>query len=125
MKLDFEGYDIYIRPGATDMRKRAESLSFLVRSEMGRDPLSRSVFLFCGRDRRRMTALVWDGNGWLELTKKLMCRGGRYRWPSTGKAAECVSADDVREMLRGGDPWRRFPSFGSGPNDIPDEEISP
>jgi len=111
MEMDFEGYEIYLKPGVTDMRKRAESLSLVIRAEMGRDPMERSVFLFCGRDRRRIVAVVWDGDGWLEMSKKLLCPGGRYRWPKDGEAAEQVSGEDVREMLRGGDPWRRFARF--------------
>lgn len=67
-------YNIYIKPGFTDMRKRAGSLSLLVRSEMGMDPREKSIFIFCGRDKRRVTAIVWDSNGWcwspLILTKK-------------------------------------------------------
>ena len=31
-------YNIYTKPGFTDMRKRAGNLSLLVRSEMGMDP---------------------------------------------------------------------------------------
>ena len=35
------------------MRKRAGSLSLLVRSEMGMDPREKSIFIFCGRDKRQ------------------------------------------------------------------------
>lgn len=111
MFLELKDYDIYIKPGVTDMRKRGESLSFLVRSEMGMDPYSRSVFLFCGRDRKRVTAVVWDGNGWLELSKRLEC-GMCYRWPQDSSQALSVTISEIEEMLRGGDPWRRFPEFG-------------
>ena len=50
-------YNIYIKPGFTDMRKRAGSLSLLVRSEMGMDPREKSIFIFCGGNKRRVTAL--------------------------------------------------------------------
>ena len=63
-------YSIYIKPGFTDMRKRADSLSLLVRSEMGMDPMEKSIFIFCGRDKKRVTAIVWDSNGWLEFSKE-------------------------------------------------------
>ena len=39
-------YNIYIKPGFTDMRKRAGSLSLLVRSEMGMDPREKTIFIF-------------------------------------------------------------------------------
>ena len=44
MNINIEEYNIYIKPGITDLRKRAESLSFLVRNEMGLDPLEKSIF---------------------------------------------------------------------------------
>ena len=64
-------YNIYIKPGFTDMRKRAGSLSLLVRSEMGMDSRGKTIFIFCRRDKRRVTAIVWDSNGWLEFSKRL------------------------------------------------------
>jgi transposase len=110
MEINFENYDIYLKPGNTDMRKRCSSLSFLVRTAMDLDPMSRSIFIFCGGTRKRIVALVWDGNGWLELSKRLQCQG-TFIWPNSEEEALKVDAADVREMLRGGNPWRRFPSF--------------
>lgn len=107
---DFSNYIIYIRPGVTDMRKRAESLSLLVRSEMGMDPMKRSIFLFCGRDRKRISAIVWDGNGYLEISKRLLVDMS-FKWPRSEEEALMVTRDEVEEMLSGGDPWRRFPRF--------------
>ena len=68
-------YSIYIKPGFTDMRKRADSLSLLVRSEMGMDPMEKSIYIFCGRDRKRVTAIVlktteFNQNRPLILTKR-------------------------------------------------------
>ena len=102
---------IYIKPGFTDMRKRADSLSLLVRSEMGMDPMEKAIYIFCGRDRKRVTAIVWDSNGWLELSKRLACFGMSFKWPSTEREAMAATFEDIEELLRGGDPWRRFPTF--------------
>lgn len=110
MNIDIENYDIYIKPGITDMRKRADSLSILVRTEMGKDPMTKSIFLFCGKDRRRITAIVWNGNGWLEITKRLICMSGTFCWPKSEEEAEKVCLEDIIEMLKGGNPWRRFPT---------------
>ena len=111
MNINIEEYNIYIKPGVTDLRKRAESLSFLVRYEMNLDPLEKSIFIFCSKNRRRISAIVWDGNGWVEITKKLDCIGGTYCWPQSEKEAEKVTLEDIQEMWKGGNPWRRFPSF--------------
>lgn len=110
MQLNIEDYSIYIRPGNTDMRKRGDGLSLLVQTEMGVDPLTKSIFLFCGKSHKRITAIVWNGNGWLELSKKLEC-GMTFTWPKDDKAALNVTFDDIQEMLKGGNPWRRFSTF--------------
>lgn len=111
MSINIEEYDIYIKPGVTDLRKRAETLSFLVRNEMGLEPLDKSIFLFCSKNRKRIVGIVWNGNGWLEITKKLECCGGTYCWPTSEKEAEKVTLENIKEMWKGGNPWRRFPTF--------------
>lgn len=112
MNINIEEYNIYLKPGVTDLRKRAESLSFLVRTEMELDPLEKSIFIFCSKNRKRITAIVWNGDGWLEITKKLECCGyGTYCWPKSEKEAEKVTLEDIKEMWKGGNPWRRFSTF--------------
>ena len=49
MEIRLEDYQYYIRPGYTDMRKGPTSLAYLAQYEMGLEPFSKSVFLFCGR----------------------------------------------------------------------------
>ena len=97
-------YSIYIKPGFTDMRKRADSLSLLVRSEMGMDPMEKSIYIFCGRDRKRVTAIVWDSNGWMEFSKRLAWFGMSFKWPCGAEEAMSVTMADMEEMLRGGNP---------------------
>ena len=43
MNISIEENSIYIKPGVTDLRKRAESKSFLIRNKMGLDPLGKSI----------------------------------------------------------------------------------
>lgn len=72
MRIDLSDYNYFIRPGFTDMRNGPCSLTGLVSSEMGHNPYDRFVYLFCGRSRKTIKALVWDGTGWLVLTKRLV-----------------------------------------------------
>ncbi len=44
MLLQWNAYNYYIRPGKTDMRKKAHTLSMLVESEMEMNPFERSVY---------------------------------------------------------------------------------
>ena len=72
----------YCRP--TDMRKGFEGLSSLIREELGRDPLSGSLFLFTNR-RRTHAKIVWfDGSGLCVLAKRLE----RGRFPALWEIGE-------------------------------------
>ncbi len=66
MDINIEEYNIYLKIGEIDLRKRVESLSFLVRIKMELDQLEKSIFIFCSKNRKRITAIVWNGDGWLE-----------------------------------------------------------
>lgn len=51
MQINLESYSFYIKPGAVDMRKGARSLAYIVQEEMGLAPFSKSVFVFCGKNK--------------------------------------------------------------------------
>ena len=104
MEIRLEDYQYYIRPWYTDMRKGPTSLAYLVQYEMGLEPFGKSVFLFCGRSRRTVKAIVWDRNGWLCLSKRLDC-GMPFIWPRTGEDARRVRLDQVLSMLRDNALW--------------------
>jgi transposase len=71
--------DIYIACGYTDMRKSIDGLAAIVKEQFHLDPFSRSLFLFCGRHRNRMKALLWEGDGFVLLYKRL--ENGNFKWP--------------------------------------------
>ena len=48
---------IYLYNGPCDMRKSFDGLCGLVRSELGADPLSGSLFVFCNRRRNMVKVL--------------------------------------------------------------------
>jgi transposase len=58
MTVDLDAVKIYIRPGATDLRKGAKGLAVLVQEAMKLDPFSGSVYLFCNKGRDLLKA-VW------------------------------------------------------------------
>lgn len=61
------------------------------------DPFSNSLFLFCGRRRDRIKALLWEGDGFVLLYKR-MENGGGFQWPRT--AAEILSIDQPKANKR-------------------------
>lgn len=62
---------IYIACDYTDMRKSIDGLAALVREQFRMDPFSPSLFLFCGRRCDRIKALLWEGDGFVLLYKRL------------------------------------------------------
>jgi transposase len=56
-------YFLYREPA--DMRKSFDGLCGLVRSGLGRDPLSGDVFVFTNRRRTHIKLLVWDRSGFV------------------------------------------------------------
>ena len=110
MDIKLEGYDLYIRPGVTDMRKGATGLAYIVQNEMQLRPFDKAVFVFCGRSRKTIKAIVWDRNGWVELIKRLECNQ-TFRWPTSTEEATRISVDQLVGLLKGNDVWRSFPTF--------------
>jgi len=53
------------------MRKGFDALSGLVRSQMGRDPLSGEVFIFINRGRNTVKILHWERGGLVIYHKRL------------------------------------------------------
>lgn len=71
--------NIYIACGYTDMRKSINDLAGIVQQQFQLDPFSNSLFLFCGRNRNKMRALLWEGDGFVLLYKRL--EDGSFKWP--------------------------------------------
>lgn len=78
--------NIYIACGYTDMRKSIDGLAAVVQQQFQLDPFSKSLFLFCGKRRDRMKVLIWEGDGFLLLYKRL--ENGAFRWLMEGLEIE-------------------------------------
>ena len=73
--------EIYLVCGYTDMRKSIDGLRAIVEGTLKLDSKDHSLFLFCGRRCDRIKALIWEGDGYVLLYKRLDAENGRYRWP--------------------------------------------
>ena len=72
---------VYLAPGATDMRKSINGLSILVEAQMELNPFSGYLFGFCNRKRNMVKLLYWDKNGFCIWMKRL--EKERFRWPDS------------------------------------------
>ena len=90
---------MYIVTGYTDMRKGIDGLAQIVEGRLKSDIYSKAVYLFCGRSNTKMKALVWDGDGFLLLYKRL--DNGRYHWPRTEREAKHLTSQQLRWLMEG------------------------
>ncbi len=56
---------VYLVCGYTDMRRSIDGLAAIVQQNFDLEPCSGSLFLFCGKRRDRLKALLWEGDGFL------------------------------------------------------------
>jgi transposase len=62
---------IFLCRSAIDMRKGFDGLHGVVLEVLRQDPLSGDLFVFLNKRRDRLKLLVWEGDGWMVLYKRL------------------------------------------------------
>lgn len=91
---------IYIATGYTDLRKGIDGLALLIHTEFDLNPYDEgSIFLFCGKRCDRIKALVYEGDGFLLMYKRLVT--GKYRWPRNGDEVKCITEQQYRWLMEG------------------------
>lgn len=101
MLYDAKGFDhIYIKPGFTDMRKGIDGLKLIVGRDLKINPFQENVlFLFCGRNSSKIRGLVWEGDGFLMLYKRV--EDGRYVWPRSEKEVLDITQEQFELLMKG------------------------
>ena len=91
---------IYIYCGKCDLRKGIDGLATLVKEQFRLDPFQKNVlFLFCGCRTDRFKGLVWEGDGFCLLYKRI--EAGRLRWPRSQEEAARISQEELHLLLTG------------------------
>lgn len=73
---------VFAYPRPTDLRKGYDGLFGLVKTGLGRDPLSGELYLFVNKRRDACKVLVWGGTG-LCVFQKRLARGRFARCGAT------------------------------------------
>ena len=66
-----------------------------------------TLFLFCGRRCDRIKALLWEGDGFLLMYKRL--DNGAFRWPRSADEAMAITDDQYRMLMQGLEIVARHP----------------
>lgn len=91
---------IYVACGYTDLRRGIDGLASVVQNNFDLDPFQKDVlFLFCGRRSDRIKGLVWEGDGFLLLYKRI--ESGNFQWPRTQEEAMGITQEQFQWLLKG------------------------
>lgn len=99
MFTDFSTYRFFIRPGITDLRKAINGLTIIIQNDMNVDPFSKSLFLFCNRQRKLLKVVYWDRNGFCLWQKRV--EKETFPWPRSEEQARELSSEQVIMLLEG------------------------
>lgn len=92
--------EIYIACGYTDLRYGIDGLAATGKERFKLDPFSqRTIFIFCGRRSDRIKALVWEGDGFLLLYKRL--EAGRFKWPRNKEELKELTYEQFQRLMQG------------------------
>jgi transposase len=103
MFINWETMRVFVRPGATDLRKQINGLAALAQTGMEQDPLSGHLYVFSNQDRRLLKVLYWDRTGFAMWQKRL--ERDKFPWPRTEEAAREITVEQLRMLLTGIDFW--------------------
>ena len=84
-----------------DMRKGFDGLFGLVKTHLGRDPLSGDLFVFVSRNRKRAKVLLWDGTGLCLYAKRLERWQFANLWSGAGKTEIELTAAELQLFMEG------------------------
>ena len=91
---------VYIACGYTDLRCGIDGLADEIQNHYQLDPFDEgSLFLFCGRKTDRIKGLLWEGDGFLLLYKRL--DNGRYQWPRSAAELRQMSMEQYQCLMTG------------------------
>jgi transposase len=109
---------VLVARGPLDLRCGIDGTAAACRQVLFEDPMSGAVFVFRNRSGTMIRILVYDGQGFWLMTKRLS--KGRFRFWCTkdSQAKVVVKPHELVTLLAGGDwtrvptpaPWRPLPS---------------
>ena len=94
-----------------------DGLASIIKFNFQLDPYEKDIlFLFCGRRSDRIKGLVWEGDGFLLLYKRLELGG--FSWPRTKEEALEITPEQYQALMQGLEIVSRHPVREVHPRDL-------
>ena len=90
---------VWVATRPVDMRKSFDSLSEVVRSFLGHDPLSGNLFVFRNRTSQRVKILWWDREGLAIFYKRL--ERNEFHFPMGDEKSIAIERSQLIRLLSG------------------------
>lgn len=91
---------VYIVCGYTDLRFGIDRLAAVIEDKTGSSPyVPGNLYLFCGRRSDRIKGLVWEGDGWLLLYKRL--GESQFQWPRNAQEVQLLMQQQFCWLMEG------------------------
>lgn len=91
----------YIALGRVDLRMGIDGLSSLVEYCFQKNPMEEgTIYLFKGRKSDRIKGLMYDGTGFVLLTKR-MDGDMKFHWPKSEEELESIGPDQFSALMQG------------------------
>lgn len=91
---------VYLVCGSTDLRYGIDSLAAIIEKRYEvKLFVPNTLFLFCGRSASKIKGLLWEGDGFLLLYKRV--EAGHFSWPRNSKDLRRLSPEQFRWLMQG------------------------
>ena len=99
--LSFAGsIRVFLAVEPCDLRKSFDGLHAIATEQLGEDPRSGALFVFCNRRRTRLKILMFDGTGLWVCAKRL--EEGTFSWPRSVEKNKIQLTPEALSMLTDG-----------------------
>jgi transposase len=96
---DLAQVQVWVATTPVDMRKSFDGLAEVVKSFLGHDPLSGSLFVFRNKRGQLVKILWWDRDGLAIYYKRL--ERGEFRFPKGNTPSIEISREQLLKLLSG------------------------
>jgi transposase len=91
---------IYLVCGYTDLRYGIDSLAAIIEKRYKMSLfVPNTLFLFCGHSASKIKGLLWEGDGFLLLYKRVEC--GWFSWPRNSTDLKNLSYEQFQWLMQG------------------------